>query len=569
MDSCDILYLIYYRYHALRVNEIQQKEVERMKRILAIVLSLCMLALMMVPAFAAEPDFITYPTIYIKGKVGTLGNNVGTPDQIQIYDGNRVPAPDGYIEEAVKELVPMFVKSMLTDDYTEWAEKMSGVLEPIYRDFVLDKNGKARPGSGQEKLAYDINNVHDVIEGGKYALHGYPFDYDWRLSPIDVAPDLRTYVEKVKEVTGKPKVNLIARCEGACVLIAYLAEYGGADIGDAVFLSPSSNGTALISDVFAGDFHLDGVAVNRYMEDGEYMSELDKIIEDELLRRVILDTLKLMAVTPGVDLTDAALNGLLEKILPMIMPGLLMTSYGTLPSYWAMVDDAHYEQAKTLAGITDDPEYANFVALIDDYHYNIQQKHAEILESCRSQGMGCMILVKYGDEMLPFLGDSVYPNDNTTTVPQASLGATVAEIGDKLDGEGEFISPDGLIDASTAGAPDYTWYAKYLDHDEWDKGINDLVKAHYASGGTMTVNSDPAFPRFLVYRELDKDHGVLEPMTEENAFAQDPTPSEDVAPAVNNFISTMRSVIERIIAFIKGIIEGIIGHAKGTVPPVE
>ena len=54
-----------------------------MKRILAIVLSLCMLALMIVPAFAAEPDFITYPTIYIKGKVGTLGNNVGTPDQIQ------------------------------------------------------------------------------------------------------------------------------------------------------------------------------------------------------------------------------------------------------------------------------------------------------------------------------------------------------------------------------------------------------------------------------------------------------------------------------------------------------
>lgn len=540
-----------------------------MKRILAIVLSLCMLALMMVPAFAAESDLGVYPTVYIKGKIGTLGNHVGTPDQVQIYDGNRVPAPDGYIEEAVKELVPMFVKSMLTDDYTEWAEKMSGVLEPIYRDFVLDKNGKAQPGSGQEKLSYDINNVKNVIQNGRYAQHSYPFDYDWRLSPIDVAPELRTYVEKIKEVTGKPKVNLIARCEGACVLMAYLAEYGGEDIGEAVLLSPSSNGTALISDVFAGDFHIDGVALNRYMEDGEYMSELDKLIEDELLRRVILDTLKLMAVTPGVDLTDRAISDVMEKILPMIMPGLLMTSYGTLPSYWAMVDDAHYEHAKKLAGIADDPEYVNFVALIDDYHYNIQLKHAEILESCKAQGMGVAILVKYGDNMLPFLADCVYPNDNTTTVPQASLGATVAEIGEKLDGEGAFISPDGMIDASTAGMPENTWFAKYLDHDEWDKGVGAWINAIYRTGGAMTVDTDPAYPRFLVYRELDKDHGVLEPMTEENAFAHDPTPSEDVAPAVNNFISTMRSVIERIIAFIKGIIEGIIGHAKGTVPPVE
>ena len=532
-----------------------------MKKFLAILLAAVLIALTCAPALAAT-NLYTYPTVYIKGKVGALANDIGTPEQKQIYDGDRVPAPEGYIEEQAKDLGPLFIKSIVTDDYTEWAEKISHVLEPIYEDFVLDKNGKARPGSGQEKLAYDINNVTDISPQGNYWRYGYNFDYDWRLSPLDVIGDLRAYIEKIKEVTGRQKVNLVARCEGACVAMAYLAEYGAEDIGATVLLSPSSNGVALISDLFAGDLHLDGDAVNRYLEGGAYMDKVNELIEDEMIRTLLLDTLRLMSVTPGIDLTDRAVNNILEKILPMIMPGLLMSSYGTLPSYWAMVDDAHYETAKSLAGITDDPEWANFVALIDDYHNNVQLRHVEILESCKAQGMALAILVKYGDEMLPFLADSVYPNDNTVTVAQASLGATMAKNGERLKGDSEYISPDGLIDASTAGMPENTWYVKYLDHDEWDGGVSDWGRAIWNSGGTMTVDTDPAYPRFMEFVK-EGNNARFVPMTEENAFSQDVEPDTDVGNAFSNFFAGLSSLLARIIAFVKSFIDGIVGHAKG------
>ncbi len=537
-----------------------------MKKVLAVFLALLLLGAAAVPALAAT-DLHVYPTVYIFGKVGRLANDIGTPEQKIVYDGDRVPVPEGYVEEQAKELVPMFIRSILSDDYTQWAQQMSRVLEPIYKDFVLDKNGKARPGSGRLTPDYDINNVTDTAQNGSYGRYSYKFSYDWRLSPLDVVGDLRAFIEKIKEVTRKDKVNIVARCEGACVAMAYLYTYGAEDIAATVLLSPSSNGVSLISDTFGGDLHLEGNAVNRYLEGGEYMQQVNSLIEDELIRTLLLDTLRLMSVTNGIDLTDRLANNILDKILPLIMPGMLMSSYGTCPAYWAMVDDAHYEKAKALAGIADDPEYANFVELIDDYHYNVQLRHKEILESCKAQGMGLGIIVKYGDEMLPFLADSVYPNDNTVTVAQASLGATMAKIGERVPGEGEYISPDGLIDASTAAMPENTWYVKYIRHDEWEKGIGFWGKALWASEGKMTVDSNPAYPRFMVFEDNGTDD-CFRPMTEENANAQDTVTNNDVGSAFGGFFSGVQSLLARIIRFVKGIIAGIIGHAKGTVPPV-
>ncbi len=538
-----------------------------MKKFLALLLAVCLAFAAVTPAFAAQAniDARSYPTVYVLGKVGRLYNDYGTPDQKEIYDGDRVPAPEGYIEDAAGELVPLFIQSVLTDDYDEWAEKISGVLEPIYRDFVLDQDGKARPGSRQGSDWKD-SPVTDKARGGKYNPEDYLYLYDWRLSPLDVAADLSDYVDAVLAATGKDKVNLQGRCEGACVVMSYLYLYGAEKVKATVLLSPSSNGISLIGNLFAGDLHIDGDSVNRYMENGEYMDELDTMIEDELTRRLLLDTLKLMAVTPGIDLTDDMIQRILEKILPMVMPGLLMTSYGTLPSYWAMVDDAHYETAKALAGIADDPAYANFVALIDDYHYNVQLRHKEILQACKDQGMGLAILVKYGAEMLPFYADSVYPNDNTVTVAQASLGATTAKIGETVEGEGEYISPDGLIDASTCAFPENTWYVKYAIHDEWGRGVARWFDAFYASGAVMTVDTDPAYPRYSIYH---MDKGTMEPMTEENAFSQETEPDDSARSAFDSFIYTVHDVLIYLITFVRGIIEGIVGHATGTVPPVE
>ena len=42
-------------------------------------------------------------------------------------------------------------------------------------------------------------------------LSGYRFAYDWRLSPYDIADELKAYIENVMAATGKDKVNLVGR----------------------------------------------------------------------------------------------------------------------------------------------------------------------------------------------------------------------------------------------------------------------------------------------------------------------------------------------------------------------
>ena len=160
-----------------------------MKKALSGLLVVLMLVSCASIAIAAEaPNGLLLPTIYIKGKMEAIYNDIGTADEWMVSDSSRVFSKEvtdvkEYAKEKAKELLPLFVIGLMTDNYGQWADGMSTLLEPIYRDFVLDKNGQPREGSG---VKFDYTNLRNQVRGdGTYGTESYYFMHDWRLSPID------------------------------------------------------------------------------------------------------------------------------------------------------------------------------------------------------------------------------------------------------------------------------------------------------------------------------------------------------------------------------------------------
>ena len=540
-----------------------------MKKTVSVFLALLMLIGCAHLALAAEaPNGLAFPTIYIRGKTDLIYNDIGTADEWMVSDSSRVFSKEvtdvkAYALDKAKELLPEFGIAMITDNYDAWAEKGSALLEPIYRDFVLDKQGNARPGSG---VKFDYTKPDQMKDNdGTINFLAYQFRYDWRLSPLDVADSLKTYIETVCAATGKNKVNLVTRCEGCCIALSYLYKYGDENkIANNLMFGSSALGVVYASNIFAGKFSVDGDSLNRYVSlnfaTGSDESFGDDLFGDEVIRTFLRETITLLAVTHATDKPADKLVELVNKLAPMIYPGLLMSSYGTCPSYWAMVRDDDYEDAKQLAGLNGNEAWASFVAKIDEYHYNVQQKAPKILTALKEKGAQTGIIVKYGDEALPIIKDSNELSDNTTLVKDASFGATTAKIDTPFSAEyiaskpAGMISADGLIDASTALFPDSTWYIKYFPHTWWGGVFNRFTEAYLASGSTLRVGDEGAMPRFQIY---DREEGILKSdgtileMTEENANSHSNYYKTNKLSSLFSFLTAFIPFLRRVIDFVK------------------
>ncbi len=530
------------------------------KRCISVLLALCLLlpCVGALSAAAEEFDGRTVPTIQIRGKTAWIYKNADSPEREVIFDAwtGRVPVPDGYIEEAAKSLLPKFALAVVTGNYDDWAEDFSHVLEPIYHDIVLDKEGKPQYGSGTD-WNFDYSGLPDRVGwDGTYANDAYEFEYDWRLSPLDVVEDLRDYIEAVLAATGKTEYNLASRCEGTCVAAAYLAKYPDPRIRTVVYITPCSNGCAQISCLFGGDVKISTDALNRYVSLNFGTDAEDSFgsgLGDETLIALLREMISLLALTHGLDLTAWQVQQIYDTVKEKVYPGLLMSSFGTFPGYWAMVDDAHYETAKSLVGIAEDPEYANFVALLDDYHYNVQNRQVEIINGMKSQGSAFSLIVKYGTEILPFIADADLINDSTLTVKEASFGAVTAPMGKTLSdeyvaaaeaaGKGRYISPDRQIDASAGAFPDDTYYLKYCPHGEWYGEFYWLLNNIIEKGGSVTADTNERYPRFTVW---DRETMTLTPMTEENAGRYEDYYTNEPRFAFVNFLRAFREFLRGI-----------------------
>ena len=164
--------------------------------------------------------------------------------------------------------------------------------------------------------------------------------------------------------------------------------------------------------------------------------------------------------------------------------------------------------------------YAALIETIDRYHDEVQVNSAAIMEEARQQVGKIGVIAKYNVRMAPFMEADNRQADMLIDTEHASCGATVADFGKTL-GDGyvqqnddghDHLSADGIIDASTALYPDYTWFIKNAEHS---RGVvyNDALLRHICESDRQPdVFEDEAYPQFTYYSPAT---GQTSPLTKD------------------------------------------------------
>lgn len=478
-----------------------------MKKIIALFLSLAIVFSVQLPAFAENEEM---PTIYVTG---------AQTNEIMDKDGNQI-YPTGadtgaIIKEAFMPCLEKLVLGFISGDYEDYGEEFNKALAPVFEKVRLDQNGEASDGS-TPKNHWSTVGVSKKQSG--YGMWTYRFWYDWRLSPVTSAAELKGYIDRVTEATGKDKVQLVGRCYGANVIQAYLALYGDhaiKNVSDVAYYSSSAMGIDFMSALFAGELTLDPTAVENF---AEFYVENENLIEDPVVEALIFSLVELFnqvkVLGYGTELLEDAFNAFKYDLVP----DAVLNSVGSWPSYWAMVTPELYEKAKAFIFDGREQEYAKFIEKTDYYYNNVALTVEETILSLKSEGINFCFFSKYGFPDFPLYEGATADGDSYTTLERQSFGATSADFGKVLSEDyissledKAFLSPDLKVDASTGLLPETSWFFKNLHH-------NDFSCLHSMTLEIMRYDLtvlDGKFPQYY-----NNEDGTLIPITGTDADAE-------------------------------------------------
>lgn len=495
-----------------------------MKKTLSILLALVMLLTLAVPAFAAEKQGTDIPNVYLQGQ----GSHIALPDGTIIYDGGDLP--DGFLSDAVKGCMPYFTDAMKNDDEESWAayrEKFMEYFLPVFGKYALDKNGEASDGSHVADMSW-WNAGASKYGDGSYRIRSFNFYQDWRIDPFANADSLNEYIQVVKSKTGASKINLVGRCEGTNVILAYLDKYGYNDVNCVELYVMSANGVDLENALFSGKMYFDGASLRRFKETNDLLDE--EMTIDQTIMDLIDAALEMTGDTMMLDAGLATLQALAPKIYKELIVYVLRESYGTMPGIWSLVGPDYYQDARKGVFGGYEEEYAGLLEKLDHYDQRVRQRVPEIINDAVANGVKIANYAKYGNfQVQPICDTNDEIGDNSVSLKFASLGATTAKYGATLsdkyianaekNGTAKYISPDKMVDASTvlASIRDTTWFIYGSEHRDFPNIIHDFMLKFLKANGDLTVFDDQTAPQYMFY-EGEPDKGdTLVPMTSDNA----------------------------------------------------
>ena len=326
--------------------------------------------------------------------------------------------------------------------------------------------------------------------------HIYLFTFNLVGDPMKSAEELDAYIEMVKKQTGHDKVTLLPVSLGGTILTAYLDKYGHDGIDQIVNAVACLNGTDIVADFYAREWHL----CDHYL----YHDFIPKIFvesNDSPTLGYLINTLLHIFPRSGI---DALLSG--------AMSGILDTMMLNCPQFWAMIPSYRYD-ALAERYLTDKPVLKARTDRFQQARLNLNQNILDaVADGVRVNSIAGANL-DLGEQMYTYFNivasaDKVN-SDGIINLSSTTLGATGAP-GEKTLSDIEYekntyctnpdhnhVSPDNMVDASTAILPENTWIFLEQHHEV---GNNDVVlnlaKA-IILGEVTNVNDNPEkYPQF-------------------------------------------------------------------------
>lgn len=467
--------------------------------VISMLLSIILIFSVVCPmAFAADTEEKNYPVIYISGYGGNLYKEKDNSKSEMIYPLDI--DLEATLKKALEPIGTELANGFLTGNWDKYCDEIYNTVAPLFEGIVLNPDGTTKDNSGR---GFPLSGKYlnkSRFSGGEAAL-----PYDWRLSVETSAEMLSTLVDEVMRIHKVDKVNIVARCLAGNILSAYLKndETASQKINKAIFFIPSTEGANLIGSIFSGKIELKAESIDTYIEE---ILKYKEVIDDPAISDFLTVMLTILEQATVLDFSVEFLQECLETIKNNIIPRLIRSTYGSFPSFWAMVPAEYFEDAIEFVYSTPElkEEYKGTINLARSYHENIQKTSREDLKALSSE-IEISVISKYNLPLPPLFAECNAMSDGVTETVYTSFGATTNKYNKALSADYiasisqenmKYLSPDKKIDASTCLFPDTTWFLKNSYHDHFPDSIDVLLETILTSDN-MTVFSNETYPQYL------------------------------------------------------------------------
>ncbi len=467
-----------------------------MKKVLSIILAICLVFTFCAPAFAKSTkcNCGMTPVVYVPGFGEPIYKGLDTDEPTTL-----MPPSTPAILKSLPDLIIAVFGGLLAANPRVFGTFAIRGADKLMGELACNPDGSAAEYTGVDFNPAPTEDTHKEAafteECGRFN-----FSYDWRISPIDNAEILKTYVDNVKELTGHDEVILAAHSQGNTIIATYLQIYSSKGIEKVIFLSPAYQGISLIGGLFTREV---GVK-NRGDDFTEYINGL--IGYNDAESQLIVS---LISLINSYGIFDAFMNYLqffLDKELDRVYDELLIDLFGTMAGLWTFVPAEDYEAAKDKMFGHNPEKYAELIKKTDYYHDNVQTKLVDILKKAKANGTDIVIAAGYNISTIPVTNFEVSHSDMLIDTEYMTIGATCASYGETL-GENykqankvcghNHISPEKYIDASTCAFPEYTWFFSGNGHSTFDDCYNEFIEWAIRYDGQPTVNSADKYPQYM------------------------------------------------------------------------
>ncbi len=496
-------------------------------------------------------------------------------------DGTKTEIFDDgdYLADMIPNLISPALKGIATGDWDEYADAVLAGIMPAFEGYTPNPDGTMPENTGiLWSWSYEtLENKLVVSRDGKN-MHAYQFQPDVRYSPLVIADQLNEYIEAVKRKTGATKINLLSRCEGTCIALAYIMKYekpnNYAGLNSLILLDGAMNGIGYMDAIFSGNVVLPNETVARWVR--TYQLDELTVEEGSTMDKLIAfarDLVQALYETHTLSVLSMPIQRLYDQLKDNTIQPIVKAWWGVSLTHVSCVNE-HFEDYLTYVFNEegDAEKYANIIALAKDFHYNVQLHMDELILDMKDKGVPVNIIGEYGFQQYPLYEGAELVGEHQTGLREQAFGPTVSTVDGTLsekyinrvtaEGKGKYISPDKQVDASTCLLPDNTWFVKNIDHAYYDN-IHLLVMAIVENPG-CTVDTLGTFGQF----SNAIGHSAIEPLQEVNDNDVNWNASEPGAAGENVF-RTLGNILVRIINWVRSFIQGIVNHANGTAQPVD
>ena len=534
------------------------------KKLLALLLALCMLGALPLGATAATTAKAD-PVIFIPDmmKIVLYQDPDSLNNERVIFD----PQGTKMTQFATDVVAGLLSANM---DEAKGAAKISSAINELFYPIRCDEYGNSMnlrlgvrryysPVSHNTTEPIYTDNVAAFIKASQLLISSnelFVFQYDWRLAPTENAALLRDYIARVKQNTGKSKVSLVSGGYGGVVANGYLYAYpneAARDLRSCIFLDSLAEGSSIIGDVMSGDLIR---TVSDALHDLDSIFDLQDVYDtlqgedvgDAFARYINSDptgmlagALRNMVGTGAYSDIIAALalslasfiiqdegmftkvgSGYREIIMKSdehIYDAGLREYMRNMPGLWAVVPEDSYQQAMAfMFGVN--PQITDELKEKIDGGRDILESTEHTLKQAQINGINVCVVAGYGLQILPITSSILEQSDGLQATRYAGIGATTGDMKHDLkkaqqcgNGRHDHVAPGREVDAATCYLPENTWFIKSHEHMHYESDTAAAFVVWLTLSNTQrNIWQSVLYPQYLQKSKLgDKISALSDP----------------------------------------------------------